>query len=59
MLTQRDGGLMSEDWKGEHLIRAKPNQDERRVEASRVMAAAHKRKKDAKAKAMREKRAKK
>ena len=59
MLTQRDGGLMSEDWKGEHLIRAKPNQDERRVEASRVMVAAHKRKKDAKAKAMREKRAKK
>lgn len=48
-----------DDWKGEHLIRAKPNRDERRVEASRVMAAAHKRKKDAKAKAVREKRAKK
>lgn len=60
MLTQRDGGgLMSEDWKGEHLIRVKPNYEDRRVETSRVMAAAHKRKKEAKAKAAREKRAKK
>ena len=59
MLTQRGGVQMTDDWKGEHLIRAKPGQAERRVEASRVMAAAQKRKKDAKAKTMREKRAKK
>ena len=59
MKTHEDGGLMSEDWKGEHLSRARPNQDARRVEASRVMAAAQKKKRDAKAKAMREKRAKK
>lgn len=58
-MGEAEGMAGVEDWKGEHLIRAKPNQDERRVEASRVMAAAHKRKKDAKAKAMREKRAKK
>lgn len=47
-----------DDWKGEHLIRAKPSQDERRVEASRVMAAAHKRMK-AKAKAAQAKKVKK
>jgi hypothetical protein len=48
-----------DDWKGEHLIRAKPSHEDRRVEASRVMAAAHKRKKDAKAKAAQAKKVKK
>lgn len=48
-----------DDWKGEHLIRVKPTGVERRVEVSRVMAAAHKRKKDAKAKAAQAKKVKK
>lgn len=44
-----------DEWKGEHLIRARPTGVDRRVEVSRVMAAVHKRKKDAKAKAARAK----
>ena len=50
---------MSEDWKGEHLIRTKTSPEDRRVETSRVMAAAHKRMKEAKAKATRQKKVKK
>lgn len=31
--------MSEDDWKGEHLIRAKPNQKDGRLEAGRLMAA--------------------